>query len=299
MKQAKSIDINIKNILTEENRTKAIGLLSILTILWFILYFIPEIFLSLFNSILGNLILLLISILSLSYDIKYGSFITIAIIIIYRFSQLSKTKESFIWNPTSKQDFLVIQNTTNKNTIFDVDMIEKNQASQEEVDYFIKNGMWPWSESTIQKFMDATNKNPYAKVYTDDAANYAKTIYNEAAILQILYYQSKEGQFLLNGVIVGNSDANEKEDLISGIGTFPYSSGLMENKKNDEIKCNLNNSTLERKSYNGTYNGKITPLDFNDLENIIPGFSFTNGTCNPCSNINESLTRPCSFKINI
>jgi hypothetical protein len=297
MKLPKSININIKNILTEENRTKAIGLLFILFVLWFILYFIPEIFSSLFNTILGNLILLLVSILSLSYNIKYGIITTLSIIILYRFSQLSKTKESFTWDPTSKQDFLIIQDTINRNTIFDVDMIEKNQASQEEVDYFIENGKWPWSETTIQKFEDAVKKNPFVKVYIDDASDYARTKYNEAAILQILYYQSNEGQFLLNGIQVTNPTRNKSNDMASGKGDFAYNYGLLKDNNNDTIKCNLDNSTLEKTTT--SYNGKNTPLDFNNLENIIPGFSFTNGPCNPCSNINDELNRPCSFKINI
>ena len=81
-----------KNIINEENRTKIIGFLTILILLWLVLYFIPEVFTSLFNTILGNLILLTISILTLMYDLKYGIIISLILIVIYRFSQLSKTK---------------------------------------------------------------------------------------------------------------------------------------------------------------------------------------------------------------
>ena len=45
----------IKNVFTSENKTKLIGLLTILIILWLILYFIPDIMTSLFNTLLGNL----------------------------------------------------------------------------------------------------------------------------------------------------------------------------------------------------------------------------------------------------
>lgn len=94
-----------KNIINEENRTKIIGFLTILILLWLVLYFIPEVFTSLFNTFLGNLILFTISILTLMYDLKYGIIISLILIVIYRFSQLSKTKEGFTWNKKSTQDF--------------------------------------------------------------------------------------------------------------------------------------------------------------------------------------------------
>ena len=46
--------MKIKNLFNDENKTKIIGLLTILIGIWLILYFIPEILVSLFNSILCN-----------------------------------------------------------------------------------------------------------------------------------------------------------------------------------------------------------------------------------------------------
>ena len=66
-----------KNIINPENRTKVIGLLTILILFWLVLYFIPEIFATLFNTFLGNLILFTISILVLMYDIRYGIIVSI------------------------------------------------------------------------------------------------------------------------------------------------------------------------------------------------------------------------------
>ena len=42
--------MKIKNLFNKENKTKLIGLLTILIALWLVLYFIPEVFLSLFNT---------------------------------------------------------------------------------------------------------------------------------------------------------------------------------------------------------------------------------------------------------
>ena len=128
----------IKKLLNEENKTSIIGFLTILLIAWLILYFIPELFTSLFETILGNLILITICILALSYNLKNGILISIIFIVLYRFGQLinkkkiNNGKEGFVWNHSSTQDFLLLQNTINPQVIFDVNMIQKSQASQEE-----------------------------------------------------------------------------------------------------------------------------------------------------------------------
>ena len=299
---------NIKNIINEENRTKVIGVLTILILLWLILYFIPELFTSLFNTLLGNLILLTITILTLMYNLKYGIIVSLIIIVLFRFSQLSKSKENFTWSKGSTQDFLLIENTKNRDKIFDVNMIQNNQASQEELDYFNKNGMWPWSQKTIYLYKEAVNKNPYVRTYSGDAVNHTRTIYNETAILRILSYQTKEGQFLLNGILIKDpfDNPNREEELPNGYGEFAYKSGLIENKSDDIIKCNMskrNGATLERTRYTGrdkiygAQTTNVTPVDYNNLENIIPGFKFLNGPCNPCGAINETQDYSCPFKL--
>jgi hypothetical protein len=296
---------NIKNLINEENKIKIIGLLTILIFLWLIIYFIPEIITSLFNTILGNLILLVISILVSMYNIKYGIIVILILVIMYRFSHI---KEGFTWNDKSTKDFLLIQRTINPQSIFDVNMIQENQASQEELDYFLKNGYWPWSQNTIDLYDKAIRTNPYIRTLPEDAIKYTRTVYNQAAILRILSYQTKEGQFLLNGVLVKDPHGNKLEDLPSGFGNFPYKSGQIGNKSDDVIKCNTNkknDATLERITYTGKggiYNEqdrKVTPVDYKDLENIIPGFQYLNGPCNPCGAINEKADYSCPFKLNL
>jgi len=288
------------------NETKLIGLLTILILLWLVFYFIPEIFASLFTSFLGNLILLISVILVMSHNRIYGLALGVIFIIIYRSIYLTK-KEGFAWSDSSTQDFLKIQSTINKNLIFDVNLIQQTQASQEEVDYFNKNGEWPWTEATSLLYEEAVDKNPYIRNYSQDALNSAKTIYNEAAILRVLSMQTKEGQFLLNGVQVQNASGNPNEDMPSGFGAFGYNSGLITNLSNDVIKCNSssNNSSLERITYTGKggimgeQTEKITPVDYNKLESIIPGFKFINEPCNPCSALNESPNYTCKYELNV
>jgi hypothetical protein len=287
---------NIKKIMNEENRTKVIGLLTILIALWLVFYFIPQIFASLFNTLLGNLILILATILTLSYNLRYGLMLFLILIILYRFSTLVKVnKESF--TDQSLQDFLLIQNTINRQKIFDTDILQ-TQATQEELDYFNSHGMWPWSDSTIDLYISLTNKNPYIRTYSKDGVNYARTIYNEKAILELLSNQTNEGLFKINGVQVEGDKPNTKEQLPDGFGSFPYTSGLMEDKRKDVIKCNLDTQQLERTRYNGRGGifgeqlTEVSPVDYNDLPKAVPGFSFLSEPCNPCSSDSK-----CQFKL--
>jgi hypothetical protein len=302
----------LKNLINYENKTKLIGLLTILIILWVVLYLLPELFNTLFNTFLGNLILVTMLLLVSMYDLHYGIFLSIIFIIIFRFSYLSRnpvSKEGFEWSPKSTRDFLQIQNSINPQKVFDINMIKKTQASQEEVDYFNERGVWPWSQTTIKLYENAVNSSPFIRTLPEDSVNYARTIYNEAAILRIISYQTKEGQFLLNGILVKDTP-NKYEDLPNGFGDFALSkeSGLLENRSNDIIKCNMKNSNdsiLERITYTGKggifgeQTSKTIPVDYKNLEKIIPGFTFLNGPCNPCGAVNESPDYSCPFRLKV
>ena len=142
-----NISKKIQSITSEENKTILIGLLTILTGLWLVTYLIPSFFVSLFNTILGNLILFIIVILVGVQDYKYGLGLGLIFIILIRFADLISVskKEAFELSKQSTKDFLLIQHTINPKIVFDIEEIKK-QASQEEMDYFLNNGMWPWSE---------------------------------------------------------------------------------------------------------------------------------------------------------
>jgi hypothetical protein len=307
------------NLFTNENKTKLIGLLTILIALWLVLYFIPEIFLSLFNTLLGNLILVIVTLLIYMNNRIYGLIFGLVILTLYRFSRLSK--EGFDLNVTGNftiddkqeslqeldQHFLKIQSTINKNIIFDMNIIN-SQASKDELKYFNKNGKWPWSQDVITLFEQAVTRNPYIRTVPEQATNYARTIYNEKAILRILSYQTKEGHFLLNGVLLKDPSGNKLEELPNGFGNFPYETGLLDNRVDDIIKCNMNNEdnpTLERIRYTGkggiygeqTMN--TTSVDYNNLENLIPGFTFLNKPCNPCGALASTPDYSCAYRLQI
>ena len=302
----------IKNILNEKNKTKLIGLLTILILLWSILYLIPGLFVSLFNTFLGIVILILIAALVSFYNYKYGIAVGIILVILFRYSSLLRSKEGFKWNKKSEEDFLKIQNSINSNIVFDTKMIQESQASEEEVTYFNKYGMWPWSQNVINIYTDAIKNNPFIRTYSLDSINYARKIYNEAAILRLLSMQTKEGQFLMNGVLVQHISGNPTDKLIgnyyealpSGFGVFGYKSGLIGNIKDDIIKCKSDNSGLERITYIGKgvlgeQTKTIKNVDYKELEKMIPGFTFLNKPCNPCGALNQTPDYSCPFRLQV
>jgi hypothetical protein len=295
--------MKFKNIFNDENKTKLIGLLTILIVIWLVLYFIPEVFVSLFDTLLGNIILILSVLLVTVNNRMYGLLMAIILLIIYRFSQLSR--ENF--TTQSERDFLLIQNTINKQNVFDMNIIN-SQASQEELDYFNSNGMWPWSQKVIELYEEAIKRNPYIRTVPEQATNYARSIYNEAAILRILSYQTKEGQFLLNGILVKDPFGNKMEELPSGFGNYPYEAGLIENRVDDIIKCNMKdeqNPVLERITYTGKggifgeQTKKVSPVDYNNLEKIIPGFTFLDKPCNPCGAVASNPDYSCAYRLRV
>ena len=190
----------ISKYVTEDVKNMLIGILSVLIFVWLLLYFIPSIFVSLFHTFLGNIILLLSVILISAYNYKYGIAIASILIIVSRFTYLSEQqnqnqtqpiKEGFQWNQKKIEDFLRTQRTLNYNTIFDVEEIQK-QASEQEVDYFLKHGMWPWSKETVKLYESHALNNTYIQNTIKNSVNQARRIYNETAILQLLSQQSKE-----------------------------------------------------------------------------------------------------------
>jgi hypothetical protein len=293
----------IKKWTTDENKTMLIGLLSILIFLWLIIYLIPSMFVSLFDTILGRIILFLLVIVVSLNNYRYGLMLGLLLIIFTRFVDIIrfKEKEGFELSSESQNNFLKIQSTINPKIVFDMEII-KQQASQDELDYFLENDMWPWSQDTIDFYTEAINSNPFIRTYAGDSVNYARSIYNEAAILQVLFLQTSEGKFLISGVQINGGNKNV---LPSGFGNFGYKSGLIEHM-NPVIKCNIDDNgktTLEKTEYTGRgrifgeQTSKKSSVDYNDLESEIPGFKFLNGPCNPCKALNFPPDYTCKYKL--
>jgi hypothetical protein len=240
---------------------------------------------------------------------RYGLMLGLILIIFTRFVDIVQSKngkESFELSQISQNDFLHIQHTINPKIIFDMEIIKK-QASQSELDYFLKNGMWPWSQDVINLYTEAINKNNFIRTYSCDSLNYARKIYNQAAILLLLSMETKEGSFLTSGVQINGGPKNDLEDLPSGYGDFAYQSGLKEHM-NPVIKCNIDdngNASLEKTEYTGVggifgeQTSKKSPVDYNNLESEIPGFKFLNSPCDPCKALNSTADYSCPYSLDV
>lgn len=293
---------NLKSILSDKRFF--IHLITLLKFIAIILCLLSTYFLyHRFNKFLVNMFLLVIVIIITLYNLKIG--IIIGIIFFVMFILLNNKREGFTWTDKSEKDFISIQKTILPGMVFDTKMIQETQASQQELNYFIENGVWPWSEKVIQLYVEAVDKNPYIRTYKNGDINYVRTIYNQSAILRLLSMQTKEGQFLANGVLKKNILGNPNETLPSGYGDFGYNSRLVEHLDNDIIKCKSDNSGLERIHYTGKegifgeQTKQITDINNNDLEKIVPGFSFINGSCNPCGALKEKPDYSCPFNIKV
>jgi len=232
----------------------------------------------------------------------------ISIVFFNLYTRNENVKEGFTWSQDTINNFVQTQQTKTPQVLFDTDMLQQ-QVNEEDATDFLKNGSWSWSDKVKNLYKEASAKNPYVQTYPEDSMTDARKIYNEKSILDILSQQTKEGQFLMNGIEVNT----ETDDILkSGEGTFGYTSGLITplvNKNSKLILCDTDKngqSILKQRQFIkdggilGEHVYKITTPDYHDLESIIPGFQFINGPCNPCSNLNNANTNnACPFELNI
>lgn len=281
------------------------GLLTILFSLWVLVYFIPEVLVLLFHTVLGNLVLLCATLLLYKKRPLNGVLMGASCIVLYVFSRGNKhegfqvffegvmevddreNKKSLVKEKVI--EFLRLQSTINPHKVFDTDALEQH-ATQAELDAFLKDGVWPWSPQVVDLYEQAVAANPYVRNVPELATQQARTVFPEATMLRLLSYQTKEGQFLLHGARVGNDG-----DLPSGFGEFPYASGQMD-RPADVVQCNLETGKLERT----TSEGKTYPVDYKKLESILPGFHFVGGKkCNPCKAMASKADYSCPFQLKV
>jgi hypothetical protein len=66
-----------------------VGLITLLIVLWIVFFAVPGLFITLFDTFLGNLILILFIVLATMYDMNMGIGLAIVFIILWRFSHMS------------------------------------------------------------------------------------------------------------------------------------------------------------------------------------------------------------------
>ena len=83
------MDLSIKSIFSKNNLNLVVGLITLLIVLWMVMFAIPSLFYNLFDTGLGNLILIAFIFLAAMYDVSLALGLAIVFIILYRFSHIS------------------------------------------------------------------------------------------------------------------------------------------------------------------------------------------------------------------
>ncbi len=296
--------------------TLYISIISVFIIFSLVIYLKPELFLSIFGTLLGNIILfglvLGLSFYHMKSAIVVGLFFFMLVLVVRR-SNIQKItdldlnlgvgvkKEGFtnatvgsssgsnssVWSPTLVDEFLNFQKVLNPNVTYDMNIVQK-QATPDEVSYLFKNNKWPWSDKLQSLYKEAISQNSFIHVDPEISMTDAQQIYNETAMKQLLSYNTKEGTFLLYGATVGHT-----KNLPDNI--------------NNTITCSTNakgDSVLEKIVYNGydsiygNLNTTVTEIDYKDLPNQINGFQFLGAPCNPCVALKNSPEYTCPFALN-
>ena len=222
--------------------------------------------------------------------------IIIIIVLIILFNSFTKTYSQLgfknyyktDWSPELIKRFNIYQTTMNNNTNqFDLDQLQR-QVGPEEVEEYLKTGVWPWPDDLKQLYIEHVWANPIIKIDPQFALNYAMGLYNETAVRELLAWNTKEGHFLLYGGDLGVSD------------------GMPKNVRNT-IKCSnsVDNPQMEKKVYtgmnlwNGYMNSTTTIVKPEDIPKEMPGFSFVKGSCNPCVAFDSPPNYSCPFRLNV
>lgn len=193
------------------------------------------------------------------------------------------------WSPDLIKRFNVYQTTMNNNVNqFNLDILQK-QATPEEAEELIRTGYWPWPDDLKNEYIENVWSNTIIKIDPQFALNYAMSVYNQNAARQLLAWNTKEGQFLLYGANLGQTDDMPKD-------------------MNNTLKCvdgPNGNSIMQKKVYtgmnlwNGYMNSTVTTVNPEDIPKEMHGFSFVRGPCNPCGPLNSNPDFSCPFKLNV
>ena len=83
------MSFSLEQLFSRKNINLIVGLITLLLFLWIVLFAIPGLFINLFDTFLGNLILILFIIFATIYDKNLGIGLAVVFIILWRFSHMS------------------------------------------------------------------------------------------------------------------------------------------------------------------------------------------------------------------
>lgn len=79
---------SLSELFSRKNLNLVVGLIALLIVLWMVMFAVPDLFVSLFNTVLGNLILVAFIFLAAMYNSNLAAGLAIVFIILWRFSHI-------------------------------------------------------------------------------------------------------------------------------------------------------------------------------------------------------------------
>jgi hypothetical protein len=76
-------------IFSRKNVNLIVGLVTLLLVLWLIMFAIPSLFVNLFDTVLGNLILIAFIFLAAMHNVKLAVGLGVVFMVLFRFSHMS------------------------------------------------------------------------------------------------------------------------------------------------------------------------------------------------------------------
>jgi hypothetical protein len=216
-----------------------------------------------------------------------GLFFIMIIVAIIIFNSVQKSINGFQnynitqWSPDLIKRFNNYQSTMNANiNQFNLEILQK-QASPEEAEEYLKNGIWTWTDDLKNMYLEKVQSSPIIQIDPHYALNYAMKLYNKNAVTELLAWNTKEGHFLLYGGDLGLS------------GTIKCSPDA----NNSLVKTVYTGMNL----WNGYMNSTTTNIKPEDIPKEMTGFRFVNNACNPCIAFADATSEnySCPFRLNV
>jgi hypothetical protein len=88
--------LSFTNVFSKKNLNLVVGLITLLIVLWVVMFAVPSLFYNLFETGLGNMLLLVFVFLAAMYNMNLAVGLAIVFIILYRFSHMRGVIETLI-----------------------------------------------------------------------------------------------------------------------------------------------------------------------------------------------------------
>ena len=81
--------MSLEGVFSRKNLNLVVGLIALLIVLWIVMFAVPSLFVNLFDTGLGNLILLVFIFLAAMYNMNLAVGLSIVFMVLWRFSHMS------------------------------------------------------------------------------------------------------------------------------------------------------------------------------------------------------------------